>query len=267
MSVFHQYLKEVCSKSFQTELRARIALPETETHKRNVQHFTEEARARKRDKIVMEKYLGKVGINTVANEVTKNLQKLRKGLAILDVGAGTGLFTVKIARKLANPYIDFYALDMTFAMLYAIAEKLAEVRNVSIRPLYGFAERISESTDASKKVYEPLGVMLPSRFDTIISILTLHHCENPFEIFNSMKKAMKYRGKLILVDLCKHNIEEYKEMGDVHLGFEPDEIRSELGRIFSVERVEKIGVKCKEIAAKCKESGDLFIAVAENRID
>lgn len=94
----------------------------------------------------------------------------------------------------------------------------------------------------------------------------LHHCKNPSEVFSGMKGAMKHGGKLILVDLCKHDFREFKEkMGDVHLGFEPKYIKSELVKVFSVKRVEKMpgGCKCEELG----KSADLFIAVAENKIN
>ncbi|MDI6847221.1 MAG: methyltransferase domain-containing protein [Candidatus Bathyarchaeia archaeon] len=120
------------------------------------------------------------------------------------------------------------------------------MKNVSITPLLGIAERINESLNMSRKVYESLGITLPTHFDAIISILMLHHCKNPSEVFSSMKEAMKHGGELILVDLCKHNFKEFKEkMGDVHLGFEPNYIKSELVKVFSVERVEKMPSGCK----------------------
>ena len=260
MSLFERYLQEVDFKKFLIEL----GLPDIGTLIKNIEYFTEKE-AEKRDEIV-KSYFGEVGINTIVNEVAKNLQKLRKGSTILDVGAGTGLFTTKIAEKLANWNPDLYALDATHAMLTVLVKKLSELKNVSITPLLGIAERINDSIDMSRKVYESLGMMLPRRFDAIISILMLHHCKSPSEVFSSMKRAMKYGGKLILVDMCKHDFKEFREkLGDAHLGFEPDHIKSELGKIFSVERAEKMPDACK-----CEESGksaDLFIAVAENKIN
>ena len=260
LSVFERYLEEVDCRKFLTEL----GLPDIETLIKNIEYFTEKE-AEKRDEIV-KSYFGEVGISTIVIEVAKNLQKLHKGSAILDVGAGTGFFTIKIAEKLANWNLDFYGLDATHAMLTVLVKKLFEVKNVSITPLLGIAERINESLNMSRKVYESLGITLPTRFDAIISILMLHHCKNPSEVFSSMKGAMKHGGKLILVDLCKHNFKEFKEkMGDVHLGFEPNYIKSELVKVFSVGRVEKMLGGCKY--EESGKSADLFIAVAENKIN
>jgi len=36
---------------------------------------------------------------------------------------------------------------------------------------------------------------------------------------------LKKNGKAMVVDLCEHGFEEFKtEMGDVHLGFKPENI-------------------------------------------
>ncbi len=260
LSIFDRYLREVDFRKFLTGLD----LPYSETLVRNVMYFTEKE-AEKRDAIV-KSYLGEIGISSIVNEVAENLQKLPKRAAILDVGAGTGFFTFRIAEKLANCDLSFYALDITPAMLSILAKKLSEVKNMSITPVLGIAERITESLNISRKTFELQGMILPASFDAVISILMLHHCVNPSEVFSSMRKAMMNNGRLILIDLCKHNFEEFKEeLGDVHLGFKPDYIKSELGKMFSVERMQKMPHACK-----CKETGkstDLFIAVAENRVD
>ena len=257
LSVFEHYLQKVDFRNF----LIKLDLPDAKTLLENIRYFTVKE-AEKRDEMV-KGYFGEVGINTIVNEAAKNLKKIGKGSAILDVGAGTGFFTIQIAEKMADCDVNFYALDATPAMLTVLVKKLRELENASITPLLGIAERITESLAVSQNAYKSLGITLPAGFDAIISILTLHHCMSPLEVFNSMKKAMKCEGRLILVDLCRHNFTEFREeMGDVHLGFELDSIKSELGKIFNVKKVEKMPSGCK-----CEESGrsaDLFIAVAEN---
>jgi len=260
VSVFERYIEKANFRNFLT----RLDLPEIEVLMKNIEYFTEKE-AEKRDEII-KGYFGEVGINIIVNEMAKNLQKLPKESTILDVGAGTGYFTIQIAEKLANRYLDFYALDATPSMLTVLVKKLPKLSEVSITPLLGVAEKINESINMSQRLYESLGVILPKRFDAIISILTLHHCKNPPEVFSSMKSAMKYGGKLILVDLCKHGFKEFKEeMGDIHLGFELDYIKSELGKIFSTEKVEKMPGGCR--CEKSGKSANLLIAAAENRIN
>jgi SAM-dependent methyltransferase len=258
LSVFEQYLQKIDYGRFLRSLH----LPEPGTLVENIEYFTEKE-AEKRDEI-LKGYFGKAGIDTIVDEASKNLQELRDASTVLDVGCGTGFFTTTIAEKLEDHNISFYALDATPAMLTVLVKKLHGLRNLSITPLLGVAERITESTNASQKVYKSLGVVLPTRFEAIISILMLHHCRNPSEVFSSMRQATNEAGKLILIDLCKHNFTEFREeMGDVHLGFELDYIKSELSKMFRVEGLERLPESCR-----CKESGrsaDLFVATARAR--
>jgi len=143
--VFEQYLQKIDYGRFLT----RPHLPETETLVENIEYFTEKE-AEKRDEIV-KSYFGEAGINTI------------------------------VAEKLEDHNISFYALDATPAMLTVLVKKLHRLTNLSITPLFGVAERITESTNASQEVYKSLGVVLPTRFEAIISILMLHHCRNPSE--------------------------------------------------------------------------------------
>jgi ubiquinone/menaquinone biosynthesis C-methylase UbiE len=260
LSTFERYLQKADSRDF----LIKLGLPNVETIVKNVEYFTEKE-AEKRDEIV-KGYFGEAGINTIVSEVAKNLKEIGNGVAVLDVGAGTGFFTFKIAEKLAGCDMNFYAFDATPAMLAVLLKKLSELENVQTTPLLGVAERISENLSMSQKVYKSLGMLLPRRFDAIVSILMLHHCKNLPEVFSSMKRAIKRGGRLILVDLCRHDFKEFREeMGDVHLGFELDYIKFELGKNFSVKKVEKMPGGCK-----CEESGrsaDLFIAIADGKIN
>lgn len=67
----------------------------------------------------------------------------------------------------------------------------------------------------------------------------------------------------MLVDLCSHNFKVFREeIGDVHLGFDLNYVKSELEKVFGVEKVEKMSEGCK-----CESSGrstELFIAIAKN---
>lgn len=51
----------------------------------------------------------------------------------------------------------------------------------------------------------------------------LHHSAQPENVFKSIKKVLKEEGKAVILDLCEHSFEEFKtEMGDLHLGFKPE---------------------------------------------
>jgi trans-aconitate methyltransferase len=67
---------------------------------------------------------------------------------LLDVGAGTGFFTVKIAEKVNArlPKACFYAMDVTPAMLLSFVK-----RNTDVTPFVGVAEDIKGSVSHRSK--------------------------------------------------------------------------------------------------------------------
>src|SRR3990170_5976462 len=118
-----RYLRETDMKQLLKELEVPDPNPLLET----IRHFTLKE-AEKRDKILMD-YFGEKGINLIVNSVCTNLlessSKLKPNAKILDVGAGSGLFTTKVAEKLRKklPKASFYAMDATPIMLKMLVKK------------------------------------------------------------------------------------------------------------------------------------------------
>lgn len=165
--------------------------------------------------------------------------RLPTNAKVLDVGAGTGFFTVRIAEKIHAklPKVSFYAMDITPAMLLSLAKKKA-----NITPFIGVAENITDSIREARKHFN-----IPCRFDAIFSTLMLHHSAQPEKVFKNLKAALKKKGKAIVVDLCEHSFEEFKtEMGDLHLGFKPENIYKMAREYFSEVKVEKLSGICCE---------------------
>jgi ubiquinone/menaquinone biosynthesis C-methylase UbiE len=184
-----------------------------------IQHFTEKE-AEKRDRMVLS-YFGANGVNRIVDSVINRLlspPRLSENAEILDVGAGTGFFTIKIAQKLQKELSEasFYALDITPAMLRVLAKKTTQ-----ITPFIGVAENISTSLNLARKYLK-----ISEKFDAVYSILTLHHCLNMARVLRSLRQVLKTDGKAIVVDLCEHPFEEFRrEMGNIHLGFKPSEVK------------------------------------------
>jgi SAM-dependent methyltransferase len=223
---------------------------------KEIEHFTTKE-AQKRDKIVIS-YFGKKGVNRIVNTVAKILlasPKLPAKANVLDVGAGSGFFTVKIAEKLhaESPAVSLYAMDLTPAMLLSLAKKKG-----NITPFIGIAENIEGSIKEAKRFFT-----IPYKFDAIFSTLMLHHSAQPEKVFKSLKQALKSKGKAIVIDLCEHGFEEFKtEMGDVHLGFKPENVYKMAKKHFSDVRVEKLlGIYCE--CSGC--SAEIFVATMQNR--
>lgn len=246
-SVIENYLKKVNLENLLEKLEAS----NTNIILKNIEYFTEKE-AEKRDKILLN-YFGEEGLKRIIDTIIDHLlssPKLRADAKILDVGAGTGYFTIKIANRLHQhfPQASFYAMDITPTMLSILAEKADY-----IIPFLGVAENIASSIRFARRYVE-----VPDKFDAIFSTLMLHHCINVERVFKSIKDVLKNNGKAVIVDLCEHSFKEFREeMGDIHLGFNPSSIEKLAKPFFKDVYVKRIaGISCS-----CSgRSADLFIA-------
>jgi ubiquinone/menaquinone biosynthesis C-methylase UbiE len=244
-----EYVKSLDLKQF----FKKLGTSDAETLAKGVEHFTTKE-AEKRDRIVLG-YFGEKGVNRIVDAITERLlSSLRTNSKVLDVGAGSGFFTAKIAQKIKNkiPNAAFYAMDATPAMLLTLEKKKA-----NITPFLGVAENIEASVKEARAYAE-----IPDKFDAVFSTLMLHHSVKPEKVFESIKKILAKSGKAIVLDLCEHEFEEFKtEMGDVHLGFKLDAIRKMAKTYFSEVEIEKMpGIGCS-----CSgRSAEIFVASMRN---
>lgn len=222
-----------------------------------VHHFTTKE-AGKRDKIVLD-YFGQSGINQIVDSIVKSLQtspELPKDARILDLGAGSGFFTVRVAEKVhkTNPDASFYAMDLTPAMLLSLAKSKEEITS-----FVGLAENIKGSVQQARK-----HVKIPLKFDAVFSTMMLHHSPQPARVFESIREVLKKNGKAIILDLCEHEFEEFKtELGDLHLGFKTKDIANMARKHFSTVKIEKMkGICCSSSG----RSAGIFLAVMLNRL-
>lgn len=216
-----------------------------------IKHFTEKE-ARKRDKIVLS-YFGEDGVKKISEAIVNSLKsppRLRVNARILDMGAGSGFFTTRIVHKLREnlPHASFYAMDATPQMLLALARKTD-----LITPFFGIAENIPRSIQKAKRYAK-----VPRQFDAVFSTLMLHHCQDVNKVFQSLRKVLKTSAKAVIVDLCTHPFAEFREeMGDLHLGFAPEQIKKAAKEVFSKATVEKL------LGIHCESSGrlaEIFVA-------
>lgn len=246
-STLRDYLEAIDLQRLLAELGAQ----DTELLAREIHHFTEKE-AQKRDKIVLG-YFGEKGIKQIVDIVAAKLNsqpELKPAAKILDVGAGSGFFTAQITSKLKKqlPNVSFFAMDATPAMLISIANK-----NEAITPFFGIAENIARSIRKAREY-----ATIPDRFDAVFSTLMLHHCTDIDKVFKSLREVLRSSGKAVIVDMCTHSFTEFKtEMGDVHLGFDTEQIRKTGEKRFSKVTVEKLpGIRCSS-SGRCAE---LFVA-------
>jgi cyclopropane fatty-acyl-phospholipid synthase-like methyltransferase len=108
--------------------------------------------------------------------------KLKPGQSIADIGAGTGYFSMRLAKS--NPVVHVYAADIEPSMVdylkaRATKEGLANVTAVQAGP------------DAAN---------LPSPVDVILIVDTYHHIGNRVTYFRKLANSLKPGGRLAIVD-------------------------------------------------------------------
>lgn len=144
-SVFENYVKNLNLRRFLEELGAS----NIDVIVREVEHFTEKE-AEKRDQILLD-YFGECGIATIVESIVERLDSspnLKTDAKILDLGAGSGLFTIRVVEEICRhlPWASFYAMDITPAMLSILARKASE-----ITPFIGIAEDFAGGIEYSRR--------------------------------------------------------------------------------------------------------------------
>jgi cyclopropane fatty-acyl-phospholipid synthase-like methyltransferase len=133
---------------------------------------------------------------------------LQAGQAVADIGAGTGYFSVRLAKSPAAPVV--YAADIEPAMvahLRARAEK-EHLKNVV-------------AVQAS-----PESPNLPSPVDTVLIVDTYHHIGNRVEYFRRLRSSIKAGGQLAIIDFRKDS----PDGPPVEFRFTAEQISAELAQ-------------------------------------
>lgn len=112
-----------------------------------------------------------------------NMIPLKETDSILDFGAGTGYFSIPIAKRTTG---DVYALDIDPAMLEIIKEKALKEQLANIVPIKGSIEELSS----------PDGTI-----DVIIASLVLHEIQPLGPLLQQMRNVLKKDGYFICLEL------------------------------------------------------------------
>jgi predicted methyltransferase len=110
--------------------------------------------------------------------------KLKPGMAVADIGAGTGLFTMLLSKEV-GPTGKVYAVEI----------------------IPQFIEHI-EKTCKEKKIKNVTGVLCtptstklpPTSADVVLICDAYHHFEYPFKTMASIHQALRDGGRVVLVD-------------------------------------------------------------------
>ncbi|CAM1344291.1 class I SAM-dependent methyltransferase [Tenacibaculum amylolyticum] len=108
-----------------------------------------------------------------------------EGKTYLDIGCGTGNYTVELQKSQAN----FIGVDPSVEML-----KVAKAKNTTVRWKLGTSEEIPLETDA---------------VDGAIASLTIHHWKDLGKAFKEISRVVKKEGKLIVFTATPEQMKGY----------------------------------------------------------
>jgi ubiquinone/menaquinone biosynthesis C-methylase UbiE len=110
---------------------------------------------------------------------------LQPGDTVADIGAGTGYFTVRLAK--AVPKGRVLAVDIEPSMLAYIGKRAAAAGLDNVATV--------QATGSSPQ--------LPSRADVVLIVDTYHHLPNRVSYFKDLKPSLAPNGRVAIVDFRK----------------------------------------------------------------
>jgi len=113
--------------------------------------------------------------------------RLKPGMSVADVGAGSGLFTRPLARKVA-PGGKVYAVEIAKKFVDHIEKTCREQGIDNVTGVLG----------------TPVSAELPAEsVDVVFTCDTYHHFEYPYKMLASIHRALRPGGRLVIVDYKK----------------------------------------------------------------
>lgn len=112
---------------------------------------------------------------------------VKAGMTVADIGAGTGLFTRLFAERVGASG-TVYAVDISKVF---VDEILRLSKEQGLRNVKGV---VDSSTDVG---------LPPQSIDTAFICDTYHHFEDPLETMQSIRRALKPGGQVIVIDFRK----------------------------------------------------------------
>jgi cyclopropane fatty-acyl-phospholipid synthase-like methyltransferase len=120
------------------------------------------------------------------DKVLKYIGKL-KGKSIMDLGAGSGYFSIRLAKNGAN----VIAADVNEKFQAYLKERIAKekITNIELR-----------------KIPYDNPMLDAKEVDLVLTVNTYHHIENRSVYFSKVKSGIKKGGELVIIDFFKTEI-------------------------------------------------------------
>ena len=133
---------------------------------------------------------------------------IKPGQIVADVGAGTGYFTVRLAKSAAAPKV--YGVDIEKSMVDYLSHRAMREGLKNVMAIQAGRDRTN----------------LPEPVDIVLVVDTYHHIPGRVAYFTALQKLMKPGARLAIVDFKKDSPEGPPK----EFRFTPEEISAELGK-------------------------------------
>jgi SAM-dependent methyltransferase len=114
---------------------------------------------------------------------------LARGQAVADIGAGTGYFSVRLARSKASPIV--FAADIEPSMVDHLTKRAAKEGLTNLVPVLAAAKFAN----------------LPRAVDLALIVDTYHHIADRPAYFRELRSSLRPGGRLAIVDFKKDSPE------------------------------------------------------------
>ncbi len=113
--------------------------------------------------------------------------ELTPAMKVADIGAGTGYFTMRIAR--AVPQGEVYGIDLEPDMIRYLGERAKREELTNVRPVLG--------TEADPR--------LPAEVDRVLVVDTYHHIANREAYFAALRANLRANSRVVIIDFTEES--------------------------------------------------------------
>lgn len=117
-------------------------------------------------------------------DLALRLLRIRRGATVADIGAGSGYFTVRLAR-IVGAMGTVYASDVQPGMIALLQQQVARAKLANVVPVLG-------AIDDPK--------LPPDSIDLAIMVDVYHEFSEPQKMLQRIREALKADGRLVLLE-------------------------------------------------------------------
>ena len=134
--------------------------------------------------------------------------ELKRGQIVADIGAGTGYFSVRLAKSEAAPRV--YAVDIEPSMVSYLQDRAAREHLSNIVAVQAAADNPN----------------LPEPVDLVLIVDTYHHIGSREAYFRHLRKMLKPGGRVAIIDFKPDSPEGPPK----EFRFTPEQVKSEMAK-------------------------------------